>query len=109
MREPDVVVELEMMLKVGILGDDLGHVEQEPRPVKGHHLEDRAVLATRGTVPLDVDDALAQAVRERDRVEQSSRWIETPRPWVMKPMIGSPGTGEQHRAKWIMTSSSPST
>ena len=42
-------------------------------------------------------------------LEQSSRCTETPRPWVMKPMMVSPGTGEQQRARWIMTSSRPST
>ena len=42
-------------------------------------------------------------------LEQSARCTETPRPWVTNPTIWSPGTGVQHRARWTMTSSSPST
>src|SRR5659263_620136 len=35
---------------------------------------------------------------------QSCRWTEMPEPRVMKPMIGSPGTGVQHRATLTHTS-----
>ena len=40
---------------------------------------------------------------------QSLRWMETPLPRVTKPIISSGGTGVQHLASLIITSSTPST
>ena len=36
-------------------------------------------------------------------------WMETPKPRVMKPTMGSPGSGEQHLANLMGVLSKPST
>src|SRR5579883_2220706 len=38
---------------------------------------------------------------------QSTRWMLTPRPWVMYPVTGSPGRGLQHRPNRMSTLSTP--
>ena len=40
---------------------------------------------------------------------QSRLWMETPNPRVTKPMISSPGSGEQHLANLMGQLSMPST
>ena len=40
---------------------------------------------------------------------QSCRWTDTPKPRVMKPTTGSPGTGVQHLANFTRQLSRPST
>ncbi len=53
---------------------------------------------------------LARSLGESDfRLSQSLLWTEIPLPFVMKPMISSPGTGLQQRAILIIRLSTPST
>src|ERR1035441_972622 len=40
---------------------------------------------------------------------QSTGCTDTPWPWVTKPVIGSPGTGVQHRDRRTQTSGAPVT
>ena len=40
---------------------------------------------------------------------QSARWTDTPKPRVIKPTTGSPGTGVQHLANLTRQLSMPST
>jgi hypothetical protein len=68
---------------------------------------------TRKTVPAEGAQETSMSRSGWDRREsafvQSARCTDTPFPRVTKPMIGSPGTGVQHRASFTQTSDMPLT
>ena len=92
-----------------VLGEHLGDVAQQPRPVERLDLDRHDERGRLVVVPLDLDDPLG-VVDETGRVARSRCGAPTrPRPRVTKPMISSPGTGVQQRDSRTMTSSRPST